>query len=71
MKLYHSVTLASIVFSLPQFANATPNCSACGILHAPGPEIGDGVVGFAVAATVVLGLLMLPRIKRLFQTKSA
>jgi hypothetical protein len=38
-------------------------------LGAPGPEIGDGVVGFAVAAALVLGFLMLPRIRRLLQSK--
>jgi hypothetical protein len=36
---------------------------------APGPEIGDGVVGIAVATVAVLALVMLPRFKRMRQSK--
>ena len=40
-----------------------------GPLGAPVPEIGGGVVSAAVAAVVVLGCVMLPRVKRLLQSK--
>jgi hypothetical protein len=36
---------------------------------APGLEIGDGVVGAAVATVVLLGFVLLPRLKRLLQSK--
>ncbi len=67
-----ALTLSGIVCLVSEHAYATPNCSACGILRgAPGPEIGDGVVGFGVAAAVLLALLLLPRIKGLIQSKIA
>lgn len=71
--VFGALTLTSIICSLPELAYATPTptCSACGIIHsAPVPGIGDGVVGFAVAAVILLTVLMLPRIKRLLQTKT-
>jgi len=36
---------------------------------APGPEIGDGVVGAVVAAVALVAFVMLPRVKRLLQSK--
>jgi hypothetical protein len=36
---------------------------------APGPEIGDGVVGVAIAATALLAFVMVARFKRLRQSK--
>jgi len=36
---------------------------------APGPEIGNGVVGVAVAAAALLAFVMVARFKRLRQSK--
>ena len=36
---------------------------------APGPEIGDGVAGIAVATVALLAFVMLPRLKRRRQSK--
>lgn len=68
--IFQALALTSILCALPEFAHATPPCSACGILHAPAPEIGAGVIGFAVAAVILFTALMLPRIKRLLRTKT-
>jgi ACR3 family arsenite efflux pump ArsB len=70
MKLFsRSLTLTSIV------------CVVCGlgvggaaratVRAAPGPEIGDGVIGVAVAVAVLLAVVMLPRITRLLRSKAA
>ena len=40
------------------------NSAMAVIKPAPGPEIGDGLVGVAVAAVVLLAFVMLPRLKR-------
>jgi hypothetical protein len=73
MKLvFRALALTSIICSVSEFAYAASSplpCTACGIRGAPGPEIGDGVVGFAAAAVILFAVLMLPRIKRLVQTK--
>jgi hypothetical protein len=69
--VFRALTLTSIICSVPQFAYATTTCATALACHgAPGPEIGDGVVGFAVAAVILFTVLMLPRIKRLLQTKT-
>jgi hypothetical protein len=86
MNFFRSLTLAGIFCGLTDLAYAGgplggppggpiggpigPPHPPGGPLGAPGPEIGDGVVGFAVAAAVVLGFLMLPRIKRMLQSKT-
>ena len=36
---------------------------------APGPEIGDGVVGVVVATVAVLTFVMLPRLRKSLQSK--
>ncbi len=71
-----SLTLAGIICSVAELAYATPirtPCitGACKVRGAPGPEIGDGMVGFAVAAALLFTVLMIPRIKGLLQTKTA
>ncbi len=70
---FGTLTLTGIICLVSEFAYAvtlTP-CSTCGVKGAPGPEIGDGVVGFGVAAAILFTVTMLPRIKRLLQNKSA
>jgi len=70
---FRALTLTSIICSAEFAYAASPlplPCTACGTRGAPGPEIGDGVVGFAVAAMILFTVLMLPRIKRLLQTKT-
>lgn len=63
-----ALTLISTICAVPEFAHAAVSpCAVC-TLPAPIPEIGDGVVGFAVAAVILFTVLMLPRIKRLLQT---
>jgi hypothetical protein len=68
--VFRALTLTSIICSVPQFAYASTCTTALACRGAPGPEIGDGVVGFAVAAVILFAVLMLPRIKRLLQTKT-
>ena len=70
--IFRTLTLTSVIFSVTGFAHAalaTTN-TVGSIRGAPGPEIGDGVVGFAVAAAILLTVLMLPRIKRLLRAKT-
>lgn len=43
--------------------------SAMAMVAAPGPEIGDGVVGTAVAALALLAFVVVPRLKRSRQSK--
>jgi len=38
-------------------------------VSAPGPEIGDGIVGGTVAAVALLAFAMLPRLKRLLNSR--
>jgi hypothetical protein len=56
------LSLASIVCATAGSAMATP-------VAAPGPEIGDGLVGAGVAAVALLAFVMLPRVKRALQSK--
>lgn len=53
--LFQAVTLTSVVCAVSGPALAVP---------APGPEIGDGVVGVAVAMVALLALVLYPRFKR-------
>jgi hypothetical protein len=57
---FRTLTLTGIVWATS--ASATP-------VGAPSPEIGDGVVGAAVAIVALLVFVMLPRLKRLRQSK--
>lgn len=56
------LSLSSITCAIAGSAMATP-------VAAPGPEIGDGVVGAVVAAVALLAFVMLPRVKRMLQSK--
>ena len=48
----------SIIASTTSFsAMATP-------VHAPGPEIGDGMVGAVVAVVALMAVVLFPRLKR-------
>jgi hypothetical protein len=74
--IFRTLTVASIVCLVSEFAFAQQHGGPVGgfnppTLGAPGPEIGDGVVGFAVAAVVLFAVLMLPRVKRLLQARAA
>jgi hypothetical protein len=55
------LSLSSIICAVSGSAMATP--------AAPGPEIGDGAVGLAVATLALLGFVMFPRLKRLLHSK--
>ena len=70
MKLFsRTLTLTSVVCVVCELG-ATGAATAA-VRPAPGPEIGDGVVGVAVAAVVLLAVVLFPRIKRLLQSKTA
>jgi hypothetical protein len=56
--LFQAVTLTSVVCAISGPALAVPP------LPAPGPEIGDGAAGVAVAAVALLSLVLYPRFKR-------
>jgi hypothetical protein len=56
-----ALTLTSIVCAV--------STSAMAAVAAPGPEIGDGVVGTAVVTLVLLAFVMLGRLKRSRQSK--
>ncbi len=60
--LFRTLTLTGIICAVSEVASAT--------VAAPGPEIGDGVVGVAVAIAALLAFVMFPRIKRLLQSKA-
>jgi len=59
---FRTLTFIGIVCAISGAATATP-------VGAPGPEIGEGVVGAAVAIAALLTFVMLPRLKRLRQSK--
>jgi hypothetical protein len=56
------LSLSSVIFAFAGSAMATP-------VGAPGPEIGDGVVGAVVAAVALLAIVMVPRVKRMLLSK--
>jgi hypothetical protein len=57
------------VLSLSGIICAISGSAMAGPVGAPGPVIGDGVVGAVVAAVALLALVMLPRVKRMLQSK--
>jgi hypothetical protein len=61
---FRSLSLTSLVCAVSGSAMA-----GVSPLAAPVPEIGSGAVSAAVATVVVLGCVMLPRVKRLLQSK--
>jgi hypothetical protein len=68
LMILRSLAFFSIIFSLGQVSYATPPCTACGIRGAPSPEIGYGVTGVAVTAMILLGYLVLPRVRKWLRT---
>ena len=54
---FQTLTLTSIVCALSGSAMATA-------VAAPGPEIGDGVVGVAIATVALVALVLYPRFKK-------
>jgi len=56
-----TLSLTAIVCAVSGSVMAAP-------VSAPGPEIGEGAIGAAVAAVVLLAFVMLPRLKRLRQS---
>ena len=62
MSFFRALTPSSIVCVVSTSAMAVPAA-------APGPEIGDGVVGAVVAAVAVLAFVVLPRLTRSRQSK--
>jgi hypothetical protein len=52
-----TLTLTSIVCATSGSAMAVP-------VAAPGPEIGDGMVGTIVATVVLLAVVLYPRLRR-------
>jgi len=65
---FRTLRLTSIICAVSELALAGP--VAATVRPAPGPEIGDGVVGVAVAIAALLAFVMFPRIKRLLQSKA-
>jgi hypothetical protein len=64
---FRLLTLASIVCASSEFALAQ---TAVPIRRsAPGPEIGDGLVGVAIAAVALLAFVLYPRLKQSRQSK--
>ncbi len=59
---FRTLALAAIVCAVSGSVMAAP-------VAAPGPEIGEGAIGAAVAMVVLLAFVMLPRLKRLRQSK--
>ena len=58
-----TLTLTSIICAVSEIglAQATP---IPGPRAAPGPEIGDGLVGVAIAAVVLLAFVLYPRLQQ-------
>jgi hypothetical protein len=59
---FRTVSLTAMVCAVSGSVMAAP-------VTAPGPEIGEGAIGAAVAMVVLLAFVMLPRLKRLRQSK--
>jgi hypothetical protein len=59
---FRALTLTGIVCAVSGSAMAVP-------VTAPGPEIGDGVVGAAIATVALLAFVLYPRLKSLRRSK--
>ena len=55
--LFRTLTLAGIACTVSGYAMATQ-------VAAPGPEIGDGVIGIVIAAVALVTLVLYPRFKK-------
>ena len=54
---------------LTAIASTVSGSAMARIVGAPGPEIGDGVVGAAIAAVALLAFVLYPRLKKARQSK--
>ena len=62
MSLFRTLSLTAVVCAIAGSAVAAP-------LAAPGPEIGEGMIGAAAAMVALLAFVILPRLKGLRQVK--
>ena len=60
--LFRTLSLTAVICAIARSAVAAP-------LAAPGPEIGEGLIGAAAAMAVLLAVVILPRLKGLRQVK--
>jgi hypothetical protein len=56
--LFRTLSLTALISVIARSAVAAP-------LAAPGPEIGEGIIGAAAAAVVLLAIVIIPRLKGL------
>jgi membrane-bound ClpP family serine protease len=59
---FRALSLTSVVCTISGSAMAVPR-------GAPGPEIGEGLVGAAIATVALLVFVLYPRLKRSRQSK--
>ena len=69
MKSFPTLTLAGTVCAISEFAYALPPTPSSVPRGAPGFEIGNGLIGAAVATVVVLAVVLYPRLIRWRQSK--
>jgi hypothetical protein len=62
MSLFRTLSLTAVVCAIAGSAVAAP-------LAAPGPEIGEGMIGAAAGMVALLAFVILPRLKRQRQVK--
>ena len=62
MSLFRTLSLTAVVCAIAGSAVAAP-------LAAPGPEIGEGMIGAAAAMVALLAFVILPRLKGQRQVK--
>jgi len=62
---FRTLTLTSIICAVSEIAfSQGPRPSIPGPRAAPGPEIGDGLVGIAIAAVALLAFVLYPRLQQ-------
>lgn len=63
--VFRTLTLTSIMCAVSELALAQLGPTTTRVIRgAPGPEIGDGVVGIAIAMVALLAFVLYPRLKR-------